>query len=334
LKEKATKFVARVFPNYRLLNRVRLKTSKDDDGIYTTEVDFEEVRNNDARTLNRCFVTLDTITGQLISYDGSHCRVAEISSEPVYKRPEAINLARWLVTKGKEAKYEVLLLSEFNEAQKAAWGGLKGVGRGFEDVRLEYEEDEWLHQRLQWKFYFNFYTITMDANTGRLINAAPSPQATDTEAPKWFEPFKLNPPRTPRNPSMIPPAETAVGIANLNFNGGELVHEKLHYPPIIRESACLIYSAYFPKFLIDVSQKGEAITLKGTLKDKGKSATLKIGDRKATVDGKEVMLPSAPVIIDKRLYLPAELLQLTNGIPIRWEAKNKLLYVETRYLRR
>lgn len=333
LKKKASEFVARVFPFAQSLNRVEIEIREDGD-VSTTDVDFKQIYSNGAEALSKCYVKLNTVTGEVTAYEAVHCHPTGISEKPVYERADAINLARWLVTGGKAGKYQVLLLSEFSAGQKATWGGLNGLGHGFEDVRLEYEEDEWLHQRLQWTLYFNFYHVTIDANTGHLINVAPSPQAADPDAPKWFEPFKLNSPRAPQKPAMIPPPETLVETSGLNFNGGELVEKKLHYPPIIRDNACLIFSEYFPKFLVNVTQKGEVITLQGQLKDKGKSATLKLGDKKAIVDGKEVVLPSGPVGIDKRLYLPAELLQLTNGIPIRWEPKKKLLYVETRYLRR
>ena len=63
-------------------------------------------------------------------------------------------------------------------------------------------------------------------------------------------------------------------------------------------------------------------------------ANLNVGDGRVNIDGKSVRLSAAPTVIDGRLYLPAELLQLVNGIPVRWEPKTKLLWVTTQGMRR
>jgi transketolase C-terminal domain/subunit len=134
-------------------------------------------------------------------------------------------------------------------------------------------------------------------------------------------------------PRVIVPS-TPTETAEVRFNGDEIIKTPngLYYPPIIRDAAAVVYAEYFPKFLIDLVRDGDSIRLQGKLKDKGKTALLKIGEKKAQVDGKEVTLSSEPVMVNDRLYLPSELLQLTNGIQTRWELKKKLLRVDTRYL--
>ena len=119
---------------------------------------------------------------------------------------------------------------------------------------------------------------------------------------------------------------------SVRFNDNDLT-SSLHYLPIIRDDSALIYDFYIKQFMINEFRRGKTVVLRGMLK-KGKRAELQIGSTKAKLNGKAITLKTAPVIVNERLYLPAELLQLVNGVPIRWEPSKKTLWVETRYLRR
>ena len=302
---------------------------------------FRQFTPERVRTLNRCMIGVLRENGQVVEVNKIY-RPELMSLLPAYTRSEALAIARWLVADGHKMPTPLKLAYQLNSDQRM----FLGDGYDFSEPYLEVQEDAWLCQRLAWAFQFEFTSISLDANTGQPTSEFfPARRELSKQEQELFG---LPQPVDIPKPTKIPSRATKVETSGVNFNGeliespredpnaqqGSSALHSLYYPPIIRDNAVLIFSEYFSKFLIAVERKGDAITLKGQLKDKGKSATLKIGAKQATVDGKEVTLASAPVVIDNRLYLPAELLQLTNGIPVRWEPKNKLLWVETRYLRR
>lgn len=288
---------------------------------------FWHITSEGTKTLNECFIRVMRDKKKLSKIEYTY-RPQMISALPIYGREDALTLARWLVAAEQRMPVPLKLSYQFSPEQKKYLGAYN-----YEEPYPVMEEDIWLHQRLIWHFQFEFTNIKLDANTGLPVgDFFPAPtKITDEEIKLFGLPHSIAIPQ----PAKLPLKPTNLEFASVNFNGDELmdVDTELHYAPIIRDNSPLIYADYFPKFLIAVQTKDEEVTLEGQLKEKHK-AVIKIGEKKYILDGKEAEFATPPTRIDGRIYLPAELLQKLNGVLIRWEPKKKLLWVDTRYLRR
>ena len=344
LDQMTMEYKNRVYPYPVLLNSKKLNTKlslnanvfEDDPktGVMTGYVGnanvahalYSQLSELGIQTLNRCSINVLRDKRQLVGVD---YKVRSISDETsiIYDRQHALALARWFVSDEKKIPVPLKLSYQFNEAQKKYFPTYN-----YEEPRPIIDEDSWLHQRLTWRFQFEFTNITIDAMTGRPVgNFFPTPTKLSDSENKIFG---MSVPVSITKPEKIPQDITIVETADVNFNGDEIISSKdLHYPPIVRDNSPLILSEYFLKFLINFKNDGDVINLIGQLKGEHK-ATLKLGERKYTFDEHELELPTPPVKINGRIYLPAELLQQLNGVLIRWEPKKKLLWVDTRYLRR
>jgi len=344
LDQMIMEYKNKVYPFPSLLNSKKLNTKlslnanvfEDDPktGVMTGYVGnanvahaiYSQLSKLGVQTLNRCSINILRDKRQLVGVD---YKVRPISDEAnlIYDRQHALALARWFVSDGKKGPVPLKLSYQFNEAQKKYFPTYN-----YEEPRPIIDEDSWLHQRLTWRFQFEFTNITIDALTGRPVgNFSPTPTKLSNSESKVFG---ISVPVPITKPEKIPQDVTIVETADVNFNGNEIISSKdLHYPPIIRDNSPLIFSDYFPNFLISLETKADEITLEGQLAPKHK-AIVKIGEKKYTLDGKEAEFVTPPTKIDGRIYLPAELLQQLNGVLIRWEPKKKLLWVDTRYLRR
>jgi hypothetical protein len=322
--EKAKIAVTKFYLRPQILNTINVRTNG-----YTSFINFTEISPSGAQTLNRCQVAYRRDTGEVVDYIMDRCRETTVSTEPTYSREQAVAIARWSITQGKESKYDLPLVTEFTEEQKAKAGESVFAAEPRELVVLE---DPWLQQRLVWKLQFNAADMWIDAHTGEILNNEATPIG------EAIEYFKLPAPKVWPRPTFLKDREIADDEveAEVNFGGTKLTspYSNLFYPPLVRDGAALVYAEYFPRFLIDLEREGGTIRLRGKMKDKGKTASLQIYDKKAVIDGQETVLSSGPTLIAGRLYLPAELLRLVNGIPIRWQPKEKILSVETRYMRR
>lgn len=293
------------------------------DPSFSTTVEFAETKEVNVKTLNRCFIKLRRDTGELMWFASRHREDLAIG-QLNYSRDKALSIARWAITGGKAISIQVLLPSEFTAEQRKGW---EIKNKSYRDAELLVEEDAWLHQRLIWAYNFNLGSVHIDAQSGDVVNIDSRPMV-ELDKKLFGLPREIVIPE-PERQSL--PA-TQIETASINFNSDNLIR-LLHFQPIIRDNSPLIYADYFPNFLIKTEIKGDDITLEGQLKEKHK-ATLKLGEKKYTLDGKEAEFATPPVEIDDRIYLPAELLQKLNGVLIRWEPKKKLLWVDTRYLRR
>jgi hypothetical protein len=198
------------------------------------------------------------------------------------------------------------------------------------EMSLRIGEDRWLQQKPFWIIQFNIARVCVDATNGHVFEGDP----LDWEY-TGYHIYKLQVAETIVTPKRLPLPRTPLERARVGFGLNELSGpETLTDPPVIRDNSVFLLAAYFAGFMIEVGDAGETVTLQGRLKNKGRKATLKVGDRRAMIDGRRVELSAAPARIDGRLYLPYELLNKVNGIPVRWEAKKKMLWVDTRFLRR
>jgi len=138
----------------------------------------------------------------------------------------------------------------------------------------------------------------------------------------------------PRPAAFVDPAPPVDQPDEVITNGFSIGVNRLHFPPIIRDGQPLICAEYLPAFLIKLTRQGQVIYARGLLPKEGKTARLTLGSKHARISGQELELEAAPVEVEGRLYVPASLLQRVNGVLVRWEAKSKTLWVDTRYLRR
>ena len=216
-------------------------------------------------------------------------------------------------------------------------------------ISLVLNQDKWLAKRHVWVVELELGRVSIDALTGQPLGLDTDPrwyEDPDDPQPRYSDVFAAPEPVTYPKPNFdfIPFAskeqvkEHAKAFCKVTFNDEELTLDDnngdLHYPPIIHNDTALIVADYFPNFLIETKRDGDTITLQGQLKEHGKTAIVKLGSREATIDEKPFTLSGAPTEMDGRLYLPYELLQQCNGVLTRWEPKKKMLWVDTRFLRR
>lgn len=353
LRQSAINYLKRLFPEPLTLNSIKASADhviideKQPDGSLKrvdpfadrVTIFFNQQAPNGAAMLNQCRMDLRRDTGQLLSYVSVVYRANQISSLPTYTRSDVIAIGRWALSRGEKVPLAIVLYSEFSQAQRKGNELYEAYAR---QPELRVYEDPWLHQRLAWNLNFNVGRVYMDANTGEYIgwngeyngNKTPESVMPSVVRDAQDKLFALAKPTEIPKPKRLLPPTTSIEVASVNFNSISLNGiYNLHYPPIIRDGSPLVFSEYFPKFLIAVAAKDKEVTLEGQLKEKHK-AVIKLGERKYTLDGKEAEFATPPVKIDGRIYLPAELLQQLNGVLIRWEPKKKLLWVDTRYLRR
>lgn len=280
-----------------------------------------------------CEMLLHVTTGEVLNFIFRPQMLKYL--EPRYSLQEARELAvvAMMGRRPRPLLVRLLLASEVDRAE-SEWMAKHGTNFG-EGVTLNTDQDLWLHRRPQWEFEFNYGSRTIDATTGRVLSAA-SAGAPDVIVPDDAlfalpQPIEAPAPSKPALPETTPALEFP---AVLNFNGSEEIVNKLHFPPIIRDSQPLICAEYLPAFLIKHTRAGQVIYLRGLLPKEGKTARLTLGSKHARISGQELELEAAPVEVEGRLYVPASLLQKVNGVLVRWEAKPKTLWVDTRYLRR
>lgn len=252
---------------------------------------------------------------------------------------QAMSLANYLILGDNPTKLELTDTSHFSEDQRKKWQPVvtkypaATAKEFYQGAHLELMRDQWLMVKPVWKLNFGNFILLLDAETGEPISSGYKSWAEDLswigpqpESGKTFEHAK---------PSWFNPASSSG--PTVVFNGNPLSSEDerpLHFPPVRQDNAALVNAAYFPNFEVNLHRDGYRVILEGKLKGRGKNATLKIGEKEITVDGKDITLSAPAQEINGQLYLPAELLQLCNGIPIRWEPKKNTLWIDTRYLRR
>jgi hypothetical protein len=300
------------------------------------DVDFWEVLPGDVRGLNRAAVQVDRRQRQVISFVGHRWR-PRLTSGRLLDRAKCLEVARWAAAQGQPTPVQILLPSEMTAEQWMSFFG--PPKRTIDEEAVEVEEDEWFAQRTFRTFDFNSASVTLDAVTGAVQQVSPSNSAIyDGD----FSTFKLPEPKTLTKPAWLADTPQDDGVA-INFNGRLITvspmpgTKSLFFPPLIRDGQPLICAEYLPAFLFKLTRQGpqkQIIYARGTLPKEGKTARLQLGSKKARISGTEVELEAAPVEVDGRLYVPASLLQKLNGVLVRWKAKSKTLYVDTRYLRR
>ena len=351
LLQRARTLLAQIYPRPSVLNVVwiirdhGLVSDFLPDGTFKqhqslpdrADVMFAATAPNGAILPHRCALELRCDTGDLIASTHTVYRAQTVSPVPTYGHDDALAIARYRITEGKPVPIALTLVRDYNAVQRqndAFYDSYKN------EPELVVEEDEWLHQRLVWRFYFNVGTYRMDAHTGEYLGYGGNPIRIPDEVRYPRERmFALPQPATVPRPAKLPPEPTPIDIAEVNFNGEDLQttsssSARLHYPPIVREHAPLVYADYFPQFAITTQVRGKNITLEGQVAGKRTVVQLHVGKRTVIVDNTKVDLPTAPVLRDKRLYLPASLLQIVGGVPIRWDAIHNLLTVNTQTLRR
>ncbi len=279
--------------------------------------------------VNRVRATVDARNGKMLEYEQSF-RPAAQSTVPRVTRQDAIAIARYCLAGGEPLRVELKLSSDFSPEQLRQLTestGPRARGRG---ARCEVEEDPWLHQRLVWKLDFNYGTASIDATTGRVLNCESSVPFDSRAIPSPLP----QPEVVPRPAAFVDPAPPVDQPDEVITNGFSIGVNRLHFPPIIRDGQPLICAEYLPAFLIKLTRQGQVIYARGLLPKEGKTARLTLGSKHARISGQELELEAAPVEVEGRLYVPASLLQRVNGVLVRWEAKSKTLWVDTRYLRR
>jgi len=280
-----------------------------------------------------CEMLLHVTTGEVLSFIFRPQMLKYL--EPRYSLQEARELAvaSMMGRRPRPLLVRLLLASEVDRAE-SEW--MAKHGSNFDEgVTLNTDQDFWLHRRPQWDFEFNYGSRTIDATTGRVLSAvsgaAPDVIVPDDALFALPAPVAVPVPSKPALPQPDPAPEVP---AMLHFNGDEVAVNTLHFPPILRDSQPLICAEYLPAFLIKLTREGQVLYLRGLLPKESKTARLTLGSKHARISGQELELEAAPVEVDGRLYVPASLLQRVNGVLVRWEAKSKTLWVDTRYLRR
>lgn len=97
------------------------------------------------------------------------------------------------------------------------------------------------------------------------------------------------------------------------------------YQPMLKNGRTLVPLAFISKQLgFDVKWMAQE---KKVIVSGSKNIELKIGDKNAMIDGSKKTISEAPQIFNGKTYVPLAFIAETFGIPVHWDAKNKIVTI-------